>query len=63
MGNCRQVFNGILNGLRLLAATFAGLALSIAGVLQRIIYNPLASPDILGFLQGLQRHSFYLAYY
>lgn len=38
---------------RLLAAIFSGLALSIAGVLlQRIIYNPLASPDILGVSSG-----------
>lgn len=38
---------------RILTAIFAGLALSIAGVLlQRIIYNPLASPDILGVSSG-----------
>lgn len=38
---------------RLLTALFAGISLSIAGVLlQRIIYNPLASPDILGVSSG-----------
>ncbi len=38
---------------RLLTAFSAGLGLAVAGViLQRIIYNPLASPDILGISAG-----------
>ncbi len=37
---------------RLLAATFAGLALVLRGFITRIIYNPLASPDILGVSSG-----------
>ncbi|EKT56259.1 Fe(3+)-hydroxamate ABC transporter permease FhuB [Providencia sneebia] len=48
-----SIFQWALKWPRLLAALFAGLALSIAGVLlQRIIYNPLASPDILGVSSG-----------
>lgn len=38
---------------RLVTALFAGIALAIAGtILQRILYNPLASPDILGVSSG-----------
>ncbi|WJW81217.1 Fe(3+)-hydroxamate ABC transporter permease FhuB [Moellerella wisconsensis] len=38
---------------RLLAAIFSGIALALAGtILQRMIYNPLASPDILGVSSG-----------
>ncbi|RUM49421.1 MAG: Fe(3+)-hydroxamate ABC transporter permease FhuB [Marinomonas sp.] len=38
---------------RLLTAVAAGASLAIAGVLlQRLIYNPLASPDILGVSAG-----------
>ncbi|USD66047.1 Fe(3+)-hydroxamate ABC transporter permease FhuB [Vibrio sp. SCSIO 43136] len=38
---------------RMVAALSAGLALAVAGtVLQRVIYNPLASPDILGISSG-----------
>ncbi|MDE1515897.1 Fe(3+)-hydroxamate ABC transporter permease FhuB [Vibrio sp. dsl-7] len=38
---------------RLLTALFAGVGLAVAGtVLQRLIYNPLASPDILGVSSG-----------
>lgn len=38
---------------RLVTAIFAGVGLAIAGtVLQRLIYNPLASPDILGVSSG-----------
>ncbi|WP_084705474.1 Fe(3+)-hydroxamate ABC transporter permease FhuB [Vibrio mexicanus] len=38
---------------RLLTAVFVGSGLSVAGVLlQRLIYNPLASPDILGLSSG-----------
>ncbi|MCV5888659.1 iron chelate uptake ABC transporter family permease subunit, partial [Escherichia coli] len=34
---------------RMLTALSVGIALSVAGIiLQRIVYNPLASPDILG---------------
>ncbi|MCE0496099.1 Fe(3+)-hydroxamate ABC transporter permease FhuB [Vibrio salinus] len=38
---------------RALTSLSAGIALAVAGViLQRIIYNPLASPDILGISSG-----------
>ena len=38
---------------RALTALFAGIGLAIAGtILQRLIYNPLASPDILGVSSG-----------
>ncbi|HFG1589223.1 TPA: Fe(3+)-hydroxamate ABC transporter permease FhuB [Vibrio cholerae] len=38
---------------RMLTALFAGVGLAIAGtLLQRLIYNPLASPDILGVSSG-----------
>ncbi|MFD1384904.1 Fe(3+)-hydroxamate ABC transporter permease FhuB [Rhodanobacter aciditrophus] len=38
---------------RMLSAIAAGMGLAIAGVLlQRLIYNPLASPDILGVSAG-----------
>lgn len=38
---------------RMLTAIFAGIGLAIAGtLLQRLIYNPLASPDILGVSSG-----------
>ncbi|MGL4381209.1 MAG: Fe(3+)-hydroxamate ABC transporter permease FhuB [Vibrio sp.] len=38
---------------RILTALFAGVGLAVAGtVLQRLIYNPLASPDILGVSSG-----------
>ncbi len=38
---------------RRLTALFAGVGLAIAGsLLQRLIYNPLASPDILGVSSG-----------
>ncbi len=40
---------------RMLTALFAGVGLAIAGtLLQRLIYNPLASPDILGVSSGLR---------
>ncbi len=48
-----SVYQGALRFPRLLTALFAGVALAIAGViLQRLIYNPLASPDILGVSSG-----------
>lgn len=38
---------------RMISAISVGVALSIAGIiLQRIVYNPLASPDILGVSSG-----------
>ncbi|MET2847173.1 Fe(3+)-hydroxamate ABC transporter permease FhuB [Vibrio owensii] len=38
---------------RMITALSVGIALSIAGIiLQRIVYNPLASPDILGVSSG-----------
>jgi len=38
---------------RIVTAIFAGAGLSVAGVvLQRLVYNPLASPDILGVSAG-----------
>ncbi len=38
---------------RALTSLFAGIGLAIAGtILQRLIYNPLASPDILGVSSG-----------
>ncbi|WP_368869859.1 Fe(3+)-hydroxamate ABC transporter permease FhuB [Proteus mirabilis] len=48
-----SVYQWALRFPRLLTALFAGIALAIAGViLQRLIYNPLASPDILGVSSG-----------
>lgn len=48
-----SVYQWALRWPRLLTALFAGIALAIAGViLQRLIYNPLASPDILGVSSG-----------
>ncbi|WP_337240599.1 Fe(3+)-hydroxamate ABC transporter permease FhuB [Proteus faecis] len=48
-----SVYQWALRSPRLLAGLFAGIALAIAGViLQRLIYNPLASPDILGVSSG-----------
>lgn len=48
-----SVYQWALRFPRLLTALFAGVALAIAGViLQRLIYNPLASPDILGVSSG-----------
>lgn len=48
-----SVYQRALRFPRLLTALFAGVALAIAGViLQRLIYNPLASPDILGVSSG-----------
>ncbi|CAG19974.1 hypothetical iron(III) ABC transporter, permease protein [Photobacterium profundum SS9] len=38
---------------RIVTALFSGIALAVAGtLLQRILYNPLASPDILGVSSG-----------
>ncbi|QQD05119.1 Fe(3+)-hydroxamate ABC transporter permease FhuB [Vibrio parahaemolyticus] len=38
---------------RMISAISVGVALSVAGIiLQRIVYNPLASPDILGVSSG-----------
>ncbi|MBR9872987.1 MAG: Fe(3+)-hydroxamate ABC transporter permease FhuB [Vibrionaceae bacterium] len=38
---------------RMITALAVGIALSVAGIiLQRIVYNPLASPDILGVSSG-----------
>ncbi|MFZ6044013.1 iron chelate uptake ABC transporter family permease subunit, partial [Vibrio natriegens] len=38
---------------RLLTALCAGVGLALAGtILQRLIYNPLASPDIIGISAG-----------
>ncbi|MGB2079499.1 MAG: Fe(3+)-hydroxamate ABC transporter permease FhuB, partial [Vibrio sp.] len=46
-------FNWDLRWPRFLTALFAGIALAMAGtILQRLIYNPLASPDILGISAG-----------
>lgn len=48
-----SIYQWALRWPRLLTALFAGVALAIAGViLQRLIYNPLASPDILGVSSG-----------
>lgn len=48
-----DAFNWNLRWPRFITALFAGVALAIAGtVLQRLIYNPLASPDILGISAG-----------
>lgn len=48
-----DAFNWAQRWPRLLTALSAGFGLAIAGtVLQRIIYNPLASPDILGVSSG-----------
>lgn len=48
-----SIYQWALRFPRLLTALFAGVALAIAGViLQRLIYNPLASPDILGVSSG-----------
>lgn len=47
------LFQWALRWPRLLTALMAGIALAIAGtLLQRLIYNPLASPDILGVSSG-----------
>ncbi|MDN2483492.1 Fe(3+)-hydroxamate ABC transporter permease FhuB [Vibrio agarivorans] len=46
-------FEWTLQWPRLITAIAAGAGLSIAGViLQRLVYNPLASPDILGVSAG-----------
>lgn len=46
-------FQWPLRWSRMLTALFAGVGLAIAGtLLQRLIYNPLASPDILGVSSG-----------
>lgn len=48
-----DAFNWGLIWPRFSTAFFAGVALAIAGtMLQRLIYNPLASPDILGISAG-----------
>ncbi|QCJ70563.1 Fe(3+)-hydroxamate ABC transporter permease FhuB [Providencia heimbachae] len=48
-----ESFQWALRWPRLLTALMAGIALAIAGtLLQRLIYNPLASPDILGVSSG-----------
>ncbi|HBO23818.1 MAG TPA: Fe(3+)-hydroxamate ABC transporter permease FhuB [Providencia sp.] len=48
-----EAFQWALRWPRLLTALIAGIALSVAGtLLQRLIYNPLASPDILGVSSG-----------
>ncbi|EGV1829173.1 Fe(3+)-hydroxamate ABC transporter permease FhuB [Vibrio parahaemolyticus] len=46
-------FQWQLRWLRMISAISVGVALSVAGIiLQRIVYNPLASPDILGVSSG-----------
>lgn len=46
-------FQWALRWPRLLTALFTGIGLALAGtILQRLIYNPLASPDILGVSSG-----------
>lgn len=48
-----DAFNWDLRWPRFVTALAAGIALAAAGtVLQRLIYNPLASPDILGISAG-----------
>lgn len=48
-----DLFNWNLRWPRFVTAFAAGVALAAAGtVLQRLIYNPLASPDILGISAG-----------
>lgn len=48
-----DAFNWLLRWPRWLTAVSAGAALAVAGcVLQRLIFNPLASPDILGVSAG-----------
>lgn len=48
-----ESFRWSLRWPRLLSAAAAGVALALAGtLLQRLIYNPLASPDILGVSSG-----------
>lgn len=48
-----DAFNWNLRWPRFLTSLAAGIALAAAGtVLQRLIYNPLASPDILGISAG-----------
>ncbi len=48
-----DAFNWDLRWPRFVTALAAGVALAAAGtVLQRLIYNPLASPDILGISAG-----------
>lgn len=58
-GKCKlgaaSEFQWPLRWPRMLTALFAGVGLAIAGtLLQRLIYNPLASPDILGVSSGLR---------
>ncbi|ELB2878379.1 Fe(3+)-hydroxamate ABC transporter permease FhuB [Vibrio parahaemolyticus] len=46
-------FQWQLRWSRMISAISVGVALSVAGIiLQRIVYNPLASPDILGVSSG-----------
>ncbi|MFA0372633.1 iron chelate uptake ABC transporter family permease subunit, partial [Vibrio sp. 10N.222.54.F6] len=48
-----DVFEWSIRWPRMLTAIFAGGGLAVAGViLQRLVYNPLASPDILGVSAG-----------
>ncbi|SHO56326.1 Fe(3+)-hydroxamate ABC transporter permease FhuB [Vibrio quintilis] len=48
-----NAFEASLRWPRLLTAMVSGAGLAVAGVLlQRLIYNPLASPDILGLSAG-----------
>ncbi|WAM45300.1 Fe(3+)-hydroxamate ABC transporter permease FhuB [Edwardsiella piscicida] len=48
-----QAYQWALRWPRALAALSCGVALALAGVLlQRLIYNPLASPDLLGVSSG-----------
>lgn len=48
-----EPFQWALRWPRILTALISGIALAIAGtLLQRLIYNPLASPDILGVSSG-----------
>lgn len=48
-----DAFEWSLRWPRLMTAIFAGVSLAIAGaILQRLVFNPLASPDILGVSAG-----------
>lgn len=48
-----DAFEWSIRSPRMLTAIFAGGGLAVAGViLQRLVYNPLASPDILGVSAG-----------
>ncbi|CAH7015599.1 Ferrichrome transport system permease protein fhuB (TC 3.A.1.14.3) [Vibrio chagasii] len=48
-----DAFDWSIRWPRILTAIFAGGGLAVAGViLQRLVYNPLASPDILGVSAG-----------